>query len=1240
MGQAVGKASIQPDALSFINLPTSLVVDLRQAVYEISEGYGLTLAETKEVIRISLREFLRIPESQIDEYSEALFNIFNADASPESKESLIDSFEFLCALCIVSGMQLKEKINFIFDLFDFNETGQLTINEATLAFRASASGTTKVSLQTTPIKIDNIDQVAIEGFEISAPANLKHSPAIASENHTLNKEDFFQFVMNCPESLSLMNHFDDIIERQTDYTEKISTYISTLRFRIPNEIPEPNVAHQPWRDQIRLLKPNCEAHSDVHSPPMHGLSLDWIYGRNTGTAAIYGKHKYIFYPAGSMVVKLYAGNDRESTQDFFSEHSGHVTSIDIFQFHDALGETIVSADTGTDAKICVWSTENLYSIVSFKCFHTASIMFAVFFAGAIYLIIGLTEAGRIAPKLQNGTSTISFSNSGELLLSLGNNDLTSIAVHKWREKSLLFTSKIPGNGVYDISFLGSDNSFGVCGKDAVYFWTRLKSNMPYNKHRGVFKRLSSREVMTCITCVGSVVVTGSSSGRLWAWEGRICRNLLEAFNSGPITRMHSPRTNNVDHVGLCVSTHDGVVYLFNKKLEIQSRFSANNNHCGDNERIIDTIFWNYNDGKVLLGQKNDLYEVISHSVNASRRVMCGHMEVTGLVAVNNGHVITVGNNGDVKLWDTHTHCVLRQSRVEASLSCVSYNHSGDQVAIGFGTNGVQPNLAEKSYVILSGDLEVVIHAGRNSQKSLTTCKHSNDGKLLAFGSDDSNIYIHACTEKGFPLIAKARGHSCSISSIDFGCSSSCTSAAFIRSNSVNGEAMFWTIKGKQQTPLSQRDTLWESLTCKFSWCIEEAHNSCDKIKSNTISSCCRYFINDKQSIIVGDSSGDLRIFTHPVIFKGQVYLMYRGHSGIVHNIQFCKDSRLVHSLSRDDSCLFQWKSSNLNWDKDSSSIVDSLDIKSIKKCASKPIAPLSKTPDMQTMINQMNDLDFSDKSDTKPKEDARPSTRPWKRQIVSPSDYSPTVGHHSDGTLSLVRIHGYSGRKIRNNLHYLGDYGIVYNVGKVLVQYDIKEDIQHFCNDSSGDITCLSVNTEKSICAIGQVNAAACIIVIGLTTMRSLSFLSGHEGKVTCLDFDESGKYLVSIGNGSNETVIIHDWENGTILASAQSFGLETLDAKFTIGDTISIIQCGISFIRFWSMKGSFLSFEDVPLATFDNNHVRNPCDEMHYYMRSFHVSASYNFLFQFLFWLGSVLLLHWAAGHKFTCGHIMWTTD
>eukprot|EP01083_Nonionella_stella_P220257 788242_1 len=143
MGQTLGKAQIHHDATPFVNLASSQVDTLSRCVYEVGEGFGLSRQELRQIIEISLSEYLKLSKSSIDECSDALFALFNSSrtASPPPdysapSDDLIDSFELLSTICIVSAMRMDEKLDFLFNLFDFNDTSKLSINEVTFILRA------------------------------------------------------------------------------------------------------------------------------------------------------------------------------------------------------------------------------------------------------------------------------------------------------------------------------------------------------------------------------------------------------------------------------------------------------------------------------------------------------------------------------------------------------------------------------------------------------------------------------------------------------------------------------------------------------------------------------------------------------------------------------------------------------------------------------------------------------------------------------------------------------------------------------------------------------------------------------------------------------------------------------------------------------------------------------------------------------------------------------------------------
>lgn len=374
MGQTIGKVRIEHSFSPLANLPKSTVVDLRCALAEVSEsGYSITLQELHQVLQLSFHNFFS--NEKICDYCNALFSLFNADALPGGDE--IDSFEFLGTLCLTSGMSLEEKVGFIFDLFDLNEKGELFINEVTLAFRSLVSGTQKIAIDAAIATNEGIDQVALEAFDLCMPDSLKYSPAAMADDKKLTRQQFYDYVFNCPEAVSFMNCYDDIIiDGTSNLVEDASTNATPLRLTTNKEDEqEPNTQSlsEPWREQLLFLRPDIADERTSPPPPMDGLSLEYVCGRNSGTEVSYTSDGNVLYAAGCMVmvVKLVADHDGHKQEFFFfNEHSNRVSSLDIFKVHDGMGDTVASADKdGSDCKVCVWSSCTLASLVTFSTRH-------------------------------------------------------------------------------------------------------------------------------------------------------------------------------------------------------------------------------------------------------------------------------------------------------------------------------------------------------------------------------------------------------------------------------------------------------------------------------------------------------------------------------------------------------------------------------------------------------------------------------------------------------------------------------------------------------------------------------------------------------------------------------------------------------------------------------------------------------------------------------------------------------
>ena len=103
MGQTIGRAPLLPGPKHFTNLPKSNIYELWEAFNDIAEGFGLTVDEFLEILRVCLKDYLEYSEKKLDQIGKAVFTTLDDDAN-----DLIDALEFLAAFAIMSGMTPNE----------------------------------------------------------------------------------------------------------------------------------------------------------------------------------------------------------------------------------------------------------------------------------------------------------------------------------------------------------------------------------------------------------------------------------------------------------------------------------------------------------------------------------------------------------------------------------------------------------------------------------------------------------------------------------------------------------------------------------------------------------------------------------------------------------------------------------------------------------------------------------------------------------------------------------------------------------------------------------------------------------------------------------------------------------------------------------------------------------------------------------------------------------------------------
>jgi Ca2+-binding EF-hand superfamily protein len=219
MGQQVGKANIIEIVQPFVNLPRVACQRLWESFHDVAEGFGLQLDELQEICYV-LDRVMATEKDQLDVLVEKLFRVLDTD-----ENGLIDALETQVTLCALSSMSIDEKAEFMFNCFDFDESGRISLDETTLLFRQALSGAAKASARMPPHE-EAVQNIAAEIFRRNranfgddgvAPPDQKDggwtgtmTDLSKDENSYISKAEFVAFCRSSPEVASWIGHYDDL----------------------------------------------------------------------------------------------------------------------------------------------------------------------------------------------------------------------------------------------------------------------------------------------------------------------------------------------------------------------------------------------------------------------------------------------------------------------------------------------------------------------------------------------------------------------------------------------------------------------------------------------------------------------------------------------------------------------------------------------------------------------------------------------------------------------------------------------------------------------------------------------------------------------------------------------------------------------------------------------------------------------------------------------------------------------
>lgn len=504
-------------------------------------------------------------------------------------------------------------------------------------------------------------------------------------------------------------------------------------------------------------------------------------------------------------------------------------------------------------------------------------------------------------KLQKGArgiNAIAMSNDGKLVACVDLNDEHNVYVFDVDSGSLKFKDKGDTNKIFDLCFSEKpgDNTFATAGSKHIKFWypDQMKGE------KGLF---SGKGEMTSFACVAydsnGVCYTGGCNSQIYVWNGRELSSTINAHKGGFICALRFAAGK------LYSGGKDGNLVITNTtSLQVEKTISFNSVLI----RAIDVV-----GTKALVGLRDGTIFNVDLNTQNKTVVMESHSEgeVWGLAPCDDTHIVTSGDDNKIKTWNFATRKCEATGKISSesrkaprggasSLTelpdsqcarAVAYNPSNGHIAVGHndGTLSIRAGFNK---------LDQIVATNKNSQEWIEVLAYSPDGKKLAVGSHDNNIYVY--DSASYNLLGKCTKHNSFIVAVDWS-----LDGKYIRSVCGAHELLFFSGETYQQDPSGASNTVavdWATGHAKFGWLVDGIFPAgTDGTHINGVD-----FSKDKTLIATGDDYGLVNIFRNPCR-SGHLPISLRGHSEHVVRVAFHKNDSYLFSVGGYDQTVMQFK---------------------------------------------------------------------------------------------------------------------------------------------------------------------------------------------------------------------------------------------------------------------------------------------------------------------------------------------
>jgi microtubule-associated protein-like 6 len=877
----------------------------------------------------------------------------------------------------------------------------------------------------------------------------------------------------------------------------------------------------PW--QRTIVAPSSVPVEDTSEPP-DALELEFVYSftaDRSRKSLMYDRSGDMAFFSAAVAVLM---NQKSRSQRFYTDHNSTITAMATHPEE----KIIATGEQGEMPQIRVWNSETFETISVLVGYHRRAV------------------------------THVCFSGNGELLGSVGQDTYHSIAVYHWKSRQIVSHTRGISVNSFAFEFIPGDEGFLQCGNECIRFWDMDGLNMRYQD--ALLGSRAKRQGFLSIGWIGNHAVIGTVDGNLYKFYGKQLDQIVAA---------HSESVNTISscNYGLCTGSSDRFVKIWSMALEC--RLVIDMKSLGAVSTNVRVINWDPQMNRVLVGTaSSEIFELNTGDGENLHPAALLHAhageQLWGLsVNPTKNEFCTVGDDASLMIWETVTHQVQRNIRLELPGRCCAYSPDGKLLAIGYGTpQRTSARQYDGKWVVMTTDDYVITHEARDSLKWLTEMKFSPNGEILAIGSFDNKIYIYGVND-GYNLLATVSKHQNFIRALDFSKESD-----WLMSNCAGMELMFFEADSGIFIPAASRlrDVQWETQNCAMAWAVQGIWPPQKDATECTAAECNLFRIGEGPVVVSGDNYGRIQLYRYPCTNSFACSKKYHVSSNEVTRLRFAVgDSQLLSVIAK-DKALMQWKHTRDRGEDVAFNLLTRSNMIVEEEDDVVKFFGLDAPEDEPTTIQDLRNL---------------MGGRPWVAALVIPSNPKPEDKSKPSIAIEKAHVFGNQVEQARSSVHYNSNGDILYPTSKYVCVYSKKRNTQIYYEGHTEEVSVVAVSDDKRIAASAESSKRPEIHVWDACTCQQLLVLPTlHRSGVASIRFSADRLKLVSVGKDNDHSLAVWetpsgDWTDGKILASTKGDVHPVLFCCFydDCPNSEYILATGGRFhVKFWKRDGRCLN--------------------------------------------------------------------